>query len=390
MSSMPPSRLPSSFDPNPLTLAVRRARSAGRRLLDLTSANPTHAGFSYPAGLLDGLATPASLRYDPEPLGLRAAREAVAADYARRGVSIDPERIVLTASTSEAYGWLFKLLCKPDGDTVLIPTPSYPLFDHLTRLEGVLAEPYCLEYHGRWLIDFESVDSSWTDEVRAMLVVSPNNPTGSEIGQDELTTIAGRCAYYGAALIIDEVFADYPLRPGASRRAEVPAECLAFRLGGLSKSAGLPQLKLGWIAVSGPDEKVGRVLQHLELIADTYLSVSTPVQVAAPSLIVGGADVRAQILGRVQRNYAALSEAAARYPAVEVLRADAGWSAVLRVPASVSEEALAIELLEQDDVLVHPGFFFDFPHEAFLVVSLLPAPDEFDDGVGRVIRRAGG
>jgi hypothetical protein len=369
---------------------VRRARDAGRPLLDLTLANPTRAGFSYPPGLLDALARPASLGYDPDPLGLRAAREAVAADYARRGVSIDPDRIVLTASTSEAYGWLFKLLCKPDGDTVLVPAPSYPLFDHLTRLEGVFGQPYCLEYHDRWVVDFESVDRSWTDEVRAMLVVSPNNPTGSEIDQEELTTIAASCAYNGAALIVDEVFADYPLRPGTSVKTEVPPECLAFRLGGLSKSAGLPQLKLGWIAVSGPDEKVTRALQHLELIADTYLSVSTPVQVAAPALIAGGAEVRAQILERVQRNYAALCQAAPRQAAVEVLSADAGWSAVLRVPATLPEETLAIALLEEDGVLVHPGFFFDFPHEAFLVVSLLPAPDEFDEGLRRLMRRAGG
>jgi hypothetical protein len=186
------------------------------------------------------------------------------------------------------------------------------------------------------------------------------------------------------------VFADYPLRPGTSVQTEVPPECLAFRLGGLSKSAGLPQLKLGWIAVSGPDEKVARALQHLELIADTYLSVSTPVQVAAPALIAGGAEVRAQILERVQRNYAALCQAAPRQAAVEVLSADAGWSAVLRVPATLPEETLAIALLEEDGVLVHPGFFFDFPHEAFLVVSLLPAPDEFDEGVRRLMRRAGG
>jgi alanine-synthesizing transaminase len=390
MSPLPLSRFPSSFEPNPLTLATRRAREAGRWLLDLTLTNPTRAGFTYAADLLQPLASTDALTYAPEPLGLRAARGAVAADYRRRGVSVEPDRVVLTASTSEAYAWLFTLLCRPVGDAVLMPTPSYPLFDHLTRLDGVSAVPYRLEYHGRWSIDLDALDRVWSDEIRALLVVSPNNPTGSSVGAAELAALGDRCAYYGVALIVDEVFADYPLGPAAPPAPLMPQECLTVRLGGLSKSAGLPQVKLGWMALSGPDAVVARVIEHLELIADTYLSVSTPVQVAASSLIVSGATVRAQILDRVRRNDSALRAAAALHPAIEVLAADAGWSAVVRVPSIRPEEELAIALLEQDDVLVHPGFFFDFPHECYLVLSLLPEPSTFDEGVRRILDRADG
>jgi alanine-synthesizing transaminase len=383
------SRFPASFEPNPLTQAVRRLREAGRRPLDLTLTNPTRAGFDYPPDLLQALASRAALAYDPEPLGLPDAREAVSSDYLRRGIRVHPDRIVLTSSTSEAYAWLFKLLCRPDGDAVLIPAPSYPLFDHLTRLEGVHPIQYRLEYHGRWSIDTESIDRAWLDEVRAMLVVSPNNPTGSAIEPAEMTALGQTCAYYGAAVIVDEVFADYPLgRP--LEAPEMPTDCLTARLGGLSKSAGLPQVKLAWMALAGPDALVSRAMAHLELIADTYLSVSTPVQVAASSLIAAGAAVRAQILERVRRNDATLRVAAAGHPAIEVLPANAGWSAVIRVPSTRSEEDLTIALLEEDDVLVHPGFFFDFPQECYLVISLLPDPDTFAEGVRRILERADG
>jgi aspartate/methionine/tyrosine aminotransferase len=390
MTPLPVTRFPASFEPNRLTLASRRARHAGRRLLDLTLTNPTRAGLDYPRDLLGPLASPDALSYEPAPLGLRAAREAVAGDYRRRGVSVDPDRVVLTASTSEAYAWLFTLLCRPVGDAVLIPAPSYPLFDHLTRLDGVTAVPYRLEYQGRWSIDMDALDRAWSDEIRALLVVSPNNPTGSGIGAAELAALGDRCAYYGVALILDEVFADYPLAATTFETPPMPADCLTVRLGGLSKSAGLPQVKLGWMALSGPDAVVGRVVEHLELIADTYLSVSTPVQVAAASLIASGAAVRAQILDRVRRNDRALRAAAAPHPAIDVLCADAGWSAVVRVPAIGPEEDLALALLDQDDVLVHPGFFFDFPHECFLVLSLLAEPATFDEGVRRIFHRADG
>ncbi len=399
------SRVPGELEPNRLARAVRRARERGRALLDLTTSNPTHAGFSYPPALLDALSDRAAYAYEPHPRGMASARVAVSDDYARRGISVASDRVVLTASTSEAYSLLFKLLCAPAGDRVLVPAPSYPLFDHLTRLDGVTPVPYHLEYHGRWTLDTTSVDEGWSESVRAVLAVSPNNPTGSVLTDDEVDALATRCAARDAALIVDEVFADYPLTldpgpgtrdqrpgtrdPGPATRDQGPGT-LTFRLGGLSKSAGLPQVKLGWIAVDGPSPLVDAALDRLELIADTYLSVSTPVQVAAPAFIAGGAAVRAQILDRVRTNYASLHALATSAPSVEVLHADAGWAAVVRVPSTRSEEELVLALLEQDDVLVHPGFFFDFPREAFVVVSLLPLPEVFAEGVRRILARVHG
>jgi hypothetical protein len=380
------SRVPAELQPNPLTVAVRQARAAGRPLVDLTITNPTTAGFDYPEDILAPLGDPAGRHYEPQPFGLLAAREAVAADYARRGLPIDAARIALTASTSEAYSLLFKLLCEPSGDRVLVPIPSYPLFDHLTRLDGVTAVPYRLEYHGRWMVDWDSVDDGWTSRVRAVLAVSPNNPTGSTLTAEEKLAFAARCAERDAALILDEVFSDYGLH-GSSDHTDPPPPCLVFRLGGLSKSAGLPQVKLGWIGVQGPDGLVERAIERLELVCDTYLSVSTPAQVAAAALLQCGASVRAQIAARVSANYATLRQLAATHPAVEVLHADGGWSAVLRVPSTRTEEELVLYLLERDSVLVHPGFFFDFPHEAFLVLSLLPEPAAFREGVQRVLER---
>jgi aspartate/methionine/tyrosine aminotransferase len=378
--------VPADLQPNRRARAVARAREARRVLIDLTMTNPTAAGIEYPAALLEPLADERGCRYEPRPFGSMAAREAVAADYARRGLDVPSGRVVLTASTSEAYSLLFKLLCEPSGDEVLVPVPSYPLFDHLTRLDGIRAVPYRLAYHGRWLVEFDSIDAGWSARTRAVLAVSPNNPTGSTLTASELSAFAQRCSSGNAALVLDEVFAEYPL--GEEWPPERIAGCLSFRLGGLSKSAGLPQVKLGWIAVDGPETLVGSALDRLELICDTYLSVSTPVQVAAPRLIAAGAVVRDAIRARIRGNYARLREMAAGHPAIEVLHADGGWSAVIRVPSTRGEEDLVLELLELDGVMVHPGFFFDFPHEAYLVVSLLPEPAAFRDGIRRVLERA--
>jgi aspartate/methionine/tyrosine aminotransferase len=411
-------RVPPSLEPNRITQAARRARAGGRSLLDLTITNPTTAGFQYPSSILDVLTAPEALRYDPQPFGLLEARRAVACDYARRGIEANPERIVLSASTSEAYSLLFKLLCEPHGDAVMVPVPSYPLFDHLTALDGVQSIPYRLDYHGRWTIDVDDLERRWTAGVRAVLAVSPNNPTGSVLSPEEHETLSTECGDRNAALIIDEVFADYPLGPEARGQwpgvggpgpgvitqwsrgptsisalgppppSAAAGAALTFRLGGLSKSAGLPQVKLGWILIDGPEEIVREAMERLEVICDAYLSVSTPVQVAAPALIEAGAGVRAQILDRVRLNYRALLWAAARHPAIEVLTTDAGWSSVVRVPSTRSEEDLVVDLLDRDGVLVHPGFFFDFPHEAFIVVSLLPEPQTFAEGMRRVLERA--
>ncbi len=385
-------RLDAASGPNRLSQAIAARRATGAPVLDLTLSNPTRAGFDYPDDLLAALAQPAGLVYSPEPLGIRSAREAVAADYARRGAVVDADRIALTASTSEAYSLIFKVVCDP-GDEVLVPQPSYPLLEHLTRLEGVVARPYRLDYHGAWTIDASSVEAAWSPRTRAVLVVTPNNPTGSFLQGDEWSGLIDRCARAGAALVADEVFADYELRPGSRARAAgrgvAPAaggEALAFSLGGLSKTVGLPQAKLGWMAASGPDALVREALDRLEFACDTFLSVSTPVQLAAAELLTRGASVRDQIRHRIVANYERLRAQIATCPSLRVLAADGGWYAVVQVPSLESEEDLVVRLVRDEGVVVHPGYFYDFASEAFLVVSLLPPAPSFDDAIGRIVR----
>jgi alanine-synthesizing transaminase len=374
-------RVPEDRRPNCLARALAAARARGP-IVDLTVSNPTRVGLQYPADLLAALSDRASLTYEPAPLGLRDAREAIAETYRRRGLSIDADRIVLTSSTSEAYSILFKLLCEPGRSDVLTPVPSYPLFDHLTRLDGVGQRRYRLEYHGTWTVDLADVDAAWTPATRAVLAVSPNNPTGSVMSGADAEELAGRCADRRAALILDEVFVDYPLsRPFDEPHAFATPACLLCRLGGLSKSIGLPQVKLGWVALDGPEDLVAEARDRLELICDTYLSVSTPVQLAARSMLERGAAVRDQILRRLRANDVALRAIVTGAGGASVLPADGGWSAVLRVPATRPEDVLVTELLDRDGVAVQPGYFFDFPHEAFLIVSLLPEPDVFARGV---------
>ena len=384
------SRLPRSLEPNAVARAIDAKRRSGAAILDLTETNPTGAGFTYPKELLEALADPRALEYDPQPLGLWSARAAVAADFRRRGIVISADRVALTSSTSEAYALLFKLLCDA-GDAVLVPHPSYPLFEHLTQLESVTAIPYALEYHGAWRVDLDSITRAATDRVRAILIVSPNNPTGSFLHEDDLDALSNLATARGWAIIGDEVFADYPLDPAPeATNVLAGAGVLTFSLGGLSKSAGLPQLKLGWIGFGGPSAKVDEALAAYEVIADTYLSVSTPVQAAAADLIERGTAIRAQILARVRRNLEALRLLAAAHPSVSVLRVEGGWSAVVQVPQLRAEESLVLELLDKDDVLVHPGYFFDFDREAFVVVSLLVEPATFDRAVTRLLSRAAG
>ena len=378
-------RVPADREPNRVAAALARIRDR-TALLDLTVSNPTRVSLPYPRDLLASLAAPEGLIYTPEPLGLVPAREAVSRDFERRGIHIPARQVMLTASTSEAYSLLFKLLCDAGAGRVLTPVPSYPLFDHLTRLDGVEQRCYELEHHGAWCIDFGALDREWSSGTRAVLAVSPNNPTGSLVTHDDMDALFARCAARGAALILDEVFIEYPL----GDRLPDPVQsdrCLQFRLGGLSKSAGLPQLKLAWVGVDGPAHLVDEALDRLELIADTYLSVSTPVQCALPRLLHDSGPVHDAILERVRANYRSLRRMAADLHSVTVLDADAGWSAVVRVPAVSSEEALVLDLLERDGVLVHPGFFFDFPAEAFLVVSLLPEPATFTRGMEIVLER---
>ncbi|HKW02191.1 MAG TPA: pyridoxal phosphate-dependent aminotransferase [Vicinamibacterales bacterium] len=382
------SRLPATLAPNLVSQAVAALRQSGVPLLDLTETNPTVVGLPYPDDVLAPLSDSRARVYAPDPRGLADARAAIAADYAPRA-AVSPDRIVLTSSSSEAYAALFKVLCNP-GESVLVPHPSYPLFELLTGLEGVDAHPYALEYHGTWSIDRDSLEQALDARARAVLVVSPNNPTGSMLRSDDREWLAALCARRGLAIISDEVFADYPLAPRADASSLVgESRALTFVLGGLSKSAGLPQVKLGWMLVGGPQALVTDALERLELVADTYLSVSTPVQVAAGKLIASGRGIRAAIAARVRENLDALRRAVVDHPAITLRDPEGGWSAVLEVPATMSDEALVLRILEAR-VLVHPGYFFDFTRGAFLVVSLLPRPEVFRDAIARALPIAGG
>ena len=378
-------RLPAGVETNAISRAVAALRGASPGIIDLTESNPTRVGLPYPDDMLAPLGAAQALSYEPHPFGLATAREAVARDFARRGAVVDPGCVVLSASTSESYSWLFKLLCNP-GDVVAVPQPSYPLFEHLTRLEGIGVSYYGLQYHGRWEIDFASVAAAPAN-TRAMLVVSPNNPTGSYLASREFDQAVQICRERGWALVADEVFADYPLdsdRPTTDLATR--ADVLAFTLGGASKLLGLPQVKLGWMAVGGPAAERRRALDALELIADTFLSVGTPVQIAAGELLAAGAAVREAIHGRIRRNLSRARELVRDFPACDVLRVEGGWTAPLRVPATRTEEEHVLRALAQARVLVHPGYFFDFPHEAFLVVSLLPPEELFAEALERLLR----
>jgi aspartate/methionine/tyrosine aminotransferase len=383
------SRVPSERTANRIATRLARLRDSRVAYVDLTQSNPTNAGLDYPVNVIDGLDHPRGLSYSPSPFGAMSAREVVARDFARRGADVRAEHVTLTASTSEAYSLLFKLLCDP-GDEVLVPRPSYPLFEHLTSLDAARTAPYDLEYHGTWTVDFQSVERSLSSRTRAMLVVNPNNPTGSFLTRSELDRIAEICRSKSLALIGDEVFADYSWNDTRQVSVLDQQTALTFSLGGLSKSVGLPQLKLGWMAVTGPSSLVGEAMERLEIICDTYLSVSTPVQLALQELLDRGAETRRRIRSRVMGNLGELERAISRYPSCTLLAAGGGWYAVVQVPATRPEEEMVLSLLDEDRVLVHPGYFFDFSSEAFMIVSLLPRPDEFCRGVEAMCRRFAG
>ena len=388
-------RVPWPHRENRLTRALRERRAGGAPVIDLTETNPTRAGLDYPAdAIAAAFADPAAAAYAPEPRGLPAAREEVAAWLGARGRPVAPDRLVLTASTSEAYAHLFTILCAP-GESVLVPQPSYPLFEHLARLDGVVAAPYPLDADHDFRLDVAALAAAidQAPRPRAVVVVSPNTPTGTALRAAERDDLDRLCAARGLAVISDEVFFEYlfadedrggpPVSLAAGRR-----EALTFTLGGLSKACGLPQMKLGWIVTSGPDTLRDEALGRLDFVADAFLSVGTPVQLAAGRLLAVGDRIFRQIMARVRENLTHLETLVAPGSSVRLLPADGGWSAVLRVPAVRSEEELVLVILQQDGVLVHPGFFFDFPREAYLVVSLLPTPEEFRTGMERVIRRS--
>ena len=391
--------------PNRFSLAVEQARGCeisreaggARALLDLTASNPTTVGLHYERErILRALQHPRALEYEPAPKGILAAREAVAAYYAERGVALSAERIVLTVSTSEAYSYCFRLLCDP-GDEVLVPQPSYPLFEFLAEIQDVKLRPYELVYDHGWQIEFESLGRAITPRSRAIMVVHPNNPTGHFTRRWELERLNALCRRHELALIADEVFFDYGLNHyglnhGNGLSTEPPLSfaanelALTFTLSGLSKICALPQIKAAWMAVSGPAELVGTALDRLEVIADTYLSPNAPVQWAMAELLATRPAIQRQLRARVQRNLCELDARIASVKLTTRLQLDAGWYAVLRTPARRSDEETAIALLERTGVLVHPGHFFDFPGAGYLVLSLIAPEEVFREGIGRVLR----
>jgi hypothetical protein len=350
-------RVPADLSLN--RLAEARAR-IGEVPFDLTVSNPTACGITYPPELLAGLADPRGLGYDPDPRGPMAAREAVAVEYERWGVTPDPRRIVLTASTSEAYGFLFRVFCDP-GEAIFVPSPSYPLFEHLARLEGIEAPTYALDGAAGWRIDFSTLESSRT-RVRAVVMVHPNNPTGSFVHPDDRRRLVALCRERDWALIADEVFLPYPLDggPGEGSTFATEKDCLCCTLGGVSKSIGLPQLKVGWIVMTGPNELVESALDGLDYVSDAYLSVSTPAALALPSFFAAGAPVHGAIADRCRSNLTRSRNLVLEHPAISLGPVGGGWNAVLRVPSVLSEEDLCLQLLERRGIAVHPGRFFGF------------------------------
>lgn len=358
---------------------------AGTQLFDLTISNPTAANLAYPHNeIADALGGIRQFGYQPDPAGNLKARQAIATMYESTGIEISAERILLTASTSEAYSYLFKLLCDP-GDEILVPLPSYPLFEYLAALEGVRTAPYWLRYDGNWRVDFASMESAVTNRTRAIIVVNPNNPTGSFLKRDEGAALLELARAKNLPVISDEVFTDFALSAtdGAAQTLINCGETLVFSLNGLSKSCGMPQMKLGWIVISGADEQGRECRERLEFILDTYLSPSTPVQSALPGLLAIGRGVREQVQKRIRRNYGTLQNALAGSPA-NALHTEAGWSAIVQIPRTRSEEEWILTLLNQQHVVAQPGYFFDMPNEAYLVLSLLTDPGVFDEGVRRI------
>jgi alanine-synthesizing transaminase len=387
-----------NLEENAYTLALRRHREAGERILDLTASNPTTCGFQYDeAAILEALRDPAALRYEPEPKGMLAARAAVARYYKEKAGEVDPERLILTTGTSEAYSFLFRLLCEP-GDEVLIAHPSYPLFEFLAEIQDVKLRPFPIVYDHGWQVDFHGLQSEIGARTKAIVVVHPNNPTGHFVSTKEAEQLNAICAKHELALIVDEVFLDYELKAAGAhkkrhgtfaRNGAADWAALTFVLSGLSKIAALPQMKLGWIAAGGPAALVRESMARLEVIADTYLSMNAPLQRALPTLLAQRGAMQKQIVGRVEGNLAKLDEELARQRSVSRLEVEGGWYAVLRVPAVQSDEELAIRLLEARGVLVHPGHFYNFAERGYLVISLLTPSGEFAEGTRALLECTG-
>jgi len=374
------------LETNRLTRALEEHRRSGKELFDLTASNPTTCGFAYPEReILAALTDPRGLVYRPESKGLREARESVADYYAGRvgfsesSTEIDPERILLASGTSEAYTHIFRLLCEA-GDEILVPAPSYPLIEFLADLADVHLVPYSLLYDHGWQIDFASLRGAVTPRSRAILVVHPNNPTGSFVKPREAAELAELCAAREMAIVADEVFLDYTSGAPAQTFALHEA-ALTFTLSGLSKISLLPQMKLAWTVVSGPESAVQPAVDRLEVIADTYLSPSTPVQLALPTFLSLRHSLQSQLQRRISANLSILDKMLRESKSLARLDREGGWYAILRVPVTGTDDDLTVALLERYSVLVHPGHFFNFSKEGFLVLSLITAEQQFQKGI---------
>jgi len=353
--------------------------------MDLSASNPTECGFQYAShGIMRALCSPRTIEYNPDPQGLEIARRAVSAYYAGKSKKVSPEKIVLTTSTSEGYSFIFRLICNP-GDELLVPSPSYPLFDFLAEIQDVKLKRYPLIYDHGWQVDLHALEQALTERTRGMIVVHPNNPTGHFTKTAEAAAINRLCVDREIVIIADEVFLDYSLASGSPLSFCASQEALTFTLSGLSKTSGLPQMKLAWMVVSGPEKLRQDALARLELIADTYLSMNAPIQLATPVFLEMRHGFQQQVMTRVRTNLAELDRRLGAQQHCSRLEVEGGWYVVLRVPATQSDEDLALELLEQKNVYLHPGHFYDFRQEGHLVVSLITPESEFAEGIQRLL-----
>jgi alanine-synthesizing transaminase len=370
-----------NLEANRLSAALAAHRGAGKPLIDLTASNPTECGFQYEEdAILNALRNPAALKYEPNPRGLAVAREAVAKYYGEHGAVVSTDDIFLTTSTSEAYSYVFRTLCDPE-DEVLIPEPSYPLFEFLADIQDVRLVRYPLVYDYGWQIDFHALEQAITPRTRGVIVVHPNNPTGHFCKAQEIRKLNEICASRGVAIIADEVFLDFALADKRHATFAANAEVLTFTMSGLSKICGLPQMKAAWLIVSGAGSSKGDAVARVEVIADTYLSLNAPIQWALPALLEQRQGFQRQLQARVNENLAELDQQLARQKLCSRLEVEGGWNAVIRVPATRPDEELALELLAAKGVYVHPGHFYDFASEGYLVVSLITPASEFAAGI---------
>jgi len=374
-----------NLNSNRLSEALAKHRAAGKPLLDLSASNPTECGFEYDRqAILKALSNPESLSYDPDAKGLLSARRAVAEYYSTLEIIVPVEDIILTTSTSEAYSFAFRVLCNPD-DELLIPEPSYPLFSFLADIHDVKLVGYPLLYDHGWQIDFHALQQSITARTRGVIVVNPNNPTGHFCKPGEMQKLNEICSPRQLAIIADEVFLDFHLAATRPRSFAANTGCLTFTMSGLSKISGLPQMKAAWLIATGPEESKSEALARLEVIADTFLSMNAPVQRAMPVFLELRHGFQKQVLARVRKNLAELDKQMSAQSSCARLDMEGGWYAVVRVPATRSDEAVAIELLNAQGVYVHPGHFYDFPADGYLIVSLITPERDFNEGIKRLL-----